>query len=116
MNKVLQLSIFLSFVLTGTFLSAQGTIRGTIQNESGVPLEFASIFVKETGKGAIANVEGVYELRLNPGHYTLVFQYLGYATLVKEIDVARGIRQVDVVLKKQAYELQEVQVGVPSPF
>ncbi len=100
--------LFLIFAFSN--LNAQSTIRGTIQNEAGNPLEFASIFIKENGKGAIANVEGIYEIRLAPGRYTMVFQYLGYTTLVKEFEAVKGSQQLDIVMKKQAYQLQEVQV------
>ncbi len=110
MKRVFQFSIIVFLFLNMTSLFAQSTIRGNIQNESAAPLEFASIFVKETGKGAIANVEGDYEIRLSPGSYTLVFQYLGYNTFVKQVEAKAGAQTVDVVLTKQAYQLQEVEV------
>jgi len=110
MNKVIFSLIAFLLISATTLLNAQSTIRGNIQNEAGEPLEFASIFIKENGKGAIANAEGVYEIRLAPGRYTMVFQYLGYTTLVKEFKAVKGAQQLDIVLKKQAYQLQEVQV------
>lgn len=97
-------------MLFSIIANAQSTIRGSIRNEQGTPLEFASIFIKETGKGAIANIEGDYEIRLSPGQYTLVFQYLGYSTGIREINAQPGAQNLDVVLNKQAYELQEVEI------
>lgn len=110
MKKTYHFLLLTALILNFTSLSAQGTIRGKIQNEEGTALEFASIFVKETGKGAIANIEGVYEIRVAPGKYTLVFQYLGYSTVVKNIEAVRGAQEINVVMKKQAFQLQEVEV------
>jgi len=45
---------------------AQG-VRGKISDESGGPLSFATIFVAQTGSGAVSNAQGAYEIRLAAG-------------------------------------------------
>ncbi|MCB0650794.1 MAG: carboxypeptidase-like regulatory domain-containing protein [Saprospiraceae bacterium] len=110
MKRITYFFLIPGIMLFSIIANAQSTIRGSIRNEQGTPLEFASIFIKETGKGAIANIEGDYEIRLSPGQYTLVFQYLGYSTGIREINAQPGAQNLDVVLNKQAYELQEVEI------
>jgi len=44
------------------------------------PLVFAKITVKELAKSINTNTEGEYELKLKPGIYTLLFDFIGYDT------------------------------------
>jgi hypothetical protein len=95
--------------LTPALLFAQG-IRGTITDETGKPLAFASIFVKQTGSGTTANENGTYEVALDSGHYEIIYQFLGYETQVRIIDVANNFVTVNVTLKPQATILPTVVV------
>jgi hypothetical protein len=91
-----------------TTVSAQ-TLTGRITDEAtGEPLPYASIYVQETGKGATTNLEGRYEVPLRAGNNTVVFQYLGYQTRVERISSGRG--SMDVQLRTEALDLQEVEV------
>ncbi|HRF37273.1 MAG TPA: DUF5686 family protein, partial [Saprospiraceae bacterium] len=92
-------------------LSASG-IAGQVTGNSGEALPFAAIFVKETGSGTSANEDGYFELRLEPGRYTLVFQFLGYETVSRTVDVRSGpFTMVNVALKQQAVQLRTVEVS-----
>lgn len=56
------------------------TYSGTITSaDEGTPLAGASVRVKGTTRGALANNQGQYEVEANPGE-TLVFSFIGYAT------------------------------------
>ena len=104
----------LLLVITILFGGSQvfaGGIRGTIKDSEGVPLQFASVFVNETGAGAVSNIEGYYELQLEPGDYTLVFQFLGYKSSVKEVSIGSSFITVDVALEAQTFTLQQVEVS-----
>lgn len=85
-------------------------IRGTIRTAEGEPLAYATIFCKTTRDGTTANTEGRYELPLPPGDYQVIFQYLGYEPVARNVQVTDGWAQVDVELKEQAYVLKEVNV------
>lgn len=104
----------LLLVITILFGGSQvfaGGIRGTIKDSEGGPLQFASVFVNETGAGAVSNIEGYYELQLEPGDYTLVFQFLGYKSSVKEVSIGSSFITVDVALEAQTFTLQQVEVS-----
>lgn len=89
-----------------------GGVAGAITGANGEALPFAAIFVKETGAGAVANEDGYYEIRLEPGRYTLAFQHLGYETLVREVTVHSGpFTRLDVALKVQTIQLRTVEVS-----
>lgn len=90
-------------------ISAQG-IRGSVTSKSGDALPFASIYIRNTGDGVPANQNGDYEIKLKPGYYDVVAQYLGFATQVKTVEVKDGWATLDFGLEEQTYALQEVEV------
>lgn len=94
--------------LTLLIAQAQG-IRGTIKNAKGDELPYAAILIKNSTQGSISNTEGRYELPLPPGRYEVVFQYLGFQTQQKSVEVKGSFETIDVTMKEVAYQLQEVQ-------
>ena len=81
---------FLVFLLLSSFFSAYSQkVKGIITDVEGNPLPYASVFVKNTGKGTNANSEGKYSLKLAPGKYTLACQYVGYKK--EEISISINI-------------------------
>lgn len=98
------------FLLPAVLLFGQG-FSGSITDEStGKGLPFASIYVKETGSGTVSNEDGDYYLRLPGGSYTLVFQYLGYATQIKRVSTAPSTQRLDLALRPEALELSTIEV------
>ncbi|HEY9489408.1 MAG TPA: DUF5686 family protein, partial [Chryseosolibacter sp.] len=85
-------------------------VRGTIADEAGTPLAFATIFVKELGTGTTANIEGVYEIHLPAGRYELVFQHLGRKTEVRVVEVKSKLEALDITLVPQEIVLQSVTI------
>ncbi len=86
-------------------------VRGTIRNAKGEPLPYAAVVAKGTQTGTMANADGRYELALKPGQYELVYQFLGFKTQVKSVEVGSGMAEVDMTLAEQSFNLQEVNVG-----
>lgn len=85
-----------------------GGIRGTIKGDDGAILAFASVFVKQTSAGAATDMEGRFELSLPPGQYDVLFQYLGYETTQRKIEVGADFVEINIVLKTQVVVLQNV--------
>ena len=104
-------SVLLFLSVHAYALAQSSGVRGTIKAEDGTPLAFATIFVKQTGTGAAANAEGQYEIALGTGRHDLVFQYLGYKTLVRTIFIEEGkFITLDMTLTSQEFLLQAVTV------
>ena len=85
-------------------------IQGRITDDADTPLPFATIFVQENGTGTTANVNGRYLLRLDPGDYTLVFQFLGHQTRVEQVSIGELTKSLDVRLPAQAIDLKVVDI------
>ena len=100
----------LAIMLITFWTSHAGGIRGNVKDEKGEPLAFTTIFVKQTGSGTTTNVDGNYEIALPPGRYDLVFQFLGFETVTRQVEIQADYAEVNVVLKTQVTMLQTVTV------
>lgn len=66
-----------------------GALRGLVRSLSGRAVH-ATVRVEPGGGEATADVDGVFELALPPGHYHLTIEAHGYATQHREVDVELG--------------------------
>jgi hypothetical protein len=103
-------SLFFACFLLLPFALVAGGIRGIVKSDDGSVLAFATIFVKQTGTGTTTNENGLYEITLPAGSYQLVYQYLGYESVVKQIEVGNGFTEVNIELKTQVVVLKDVIV------
>ena len=63
----------------GRLERGKATILGRIlDEETGEPVSFATVFIQETKAGAVSNNNGFFTLLLKPGKYTAVFNVLGF--------------------------------------
>ena len=86
---------------------AQRTIQGTVKDEAGEPLIGATVFVKGTSTGTIADIEGKYSLTIPNGSTIVVFSYTGFET--QEIEVG-NTSEINVVLVEGTSNLSELVV------
>ena len=101
-------SIFFLVFCIGTLNGFSQKIKGTVTDNNGKTLAYASVFIKENNKGTNANSEGKYVLKLEPGHYTLVCQYVGYKKEEQKITVAQEDIELNFILSVQELTLGEV--------
>ena len=102
------------FILTLLAISTSafaGGVRGTITSNEGEAMSFATIFIKELGTGTTSNAQGFYEIVLQPGTYTLTFQYLGHETQEKQVTIAADFIELNITLNVQATELRSVIIN-----
>src|ERR1035437_10501394 len=89
----------LAFVSLIAFVQAQQVVvKGKI-TDSKEALTGSNVRVKGTNIGASAKEGGAFELKLQPGTYTLVASFVGYDSQEKEIKLEAGSTQtLDFVL------------------
>lgn len=86
-------------------------IKGTVSDAKGKPIAFANIYVKDTYISTTSNEQGKYELTLKtPGTYIILYQYLGYKTDKKVVEVGKTPQSVDVTLVEEEIQLNEVVI------
>jgi hypothetical protein len=107
MRFIYFLLLLLSF---STFTYAQAILlKGTIKDNNGLAVPFASVYEKGTTRGTSANSEGEYQLKLSAGQHTLIFKAIGFSQESKQIDL-KAPQTLDIILIPSVYELKDVIV------
>ena len=106
-----QLGLLIGLLLTIGAARA-GIIKGRISGAGGEALPFANVAVRGTAVSTGSNDQGQYQLRLAPGQYQLVYQYVGYRPRTEAVRVPAGDSTLvlNVALAPEAYSLNEVTV------
>lgn len=103
-------SLLIIFIGLQSQLTAGG-LKGRISTAKGEALSYAGIAVKGTSNGTMANEEGEYEFALEPGSYEIIFQFLGFKTVSKNVTVRTDFVELNVTMEEQALNLNEAVVG-----
>ncbi|WP_300489525.1 TonB-dependent receptor [Flavobacterium sp.] len=112
MNRQILVLLWSLFSLV-TFAQNKGTIKGVVQNESGVALPNASISVLKTSIGTSTNYEGQYTIsNLNYGTYTLRVTMVGYKRTETKVTLnAAQTTLPNIILKEAVNELDDVVIN-----
>jgi len=98
-------------ILLASGISASGSgIRGVIRGEDGSVLAFATIFVKQTSTGVASDTDGRYEVALKPGSYDIIYQFLGYESVTRKVEVKDDFVEINITLKTHTIVLQNVTI------
>ena len=124
MKNLVLLTLF--FTLTLAANAQKGIIRGVVMDgEMGEPLFSATVVVKGTTNGAITDLDGNFEIKVDPGTVALELSYIGYKTITvegvevkaNEVTVLNNIvlnedsdMGIEVVVTAEAIESNEVAI------
>ena len=110
MKKRIIKSLLLTFIITcmQPLLYAQSgsKVSGVVTDSDKEPMIGVVVQVKNTNVASVTNTEGKYSLNVPKGKTTLVFSYLGYTTLERQIKGAT----LNVEMQDEVNELDEVVV------
>ena len=106
LTKSIVLSIILLAVTSLTYAQNNALVKGTVFDESGMPLPGVSILLKNTQTGTSTDFDGRFELNA-PSDGVLVLSYLGYQTT--EIPI-NSQKELNVTLQPDLESLEEVVV------
>ncbi|MEL6863488.1 MAG: carboxypeptidase-like regulatory domain-containing protein, partial [Bacteroidota bacterium] len=101
------LLLLLSFCLS-TVAMAQFTVSGTVKDVSDEALIGVSVSIKGTAIGTVTDFDGQFSLNVPNDNATLVFTYIGFASLEQEVSSSSG--NVTVVMSDEATLLDEVVI------
>ncbi len=107
------LAFCLSVLYTSAAFAADGRVVGKIiDQQTNEALIGVTIIVEGTGKGAVTDVEGRFNLSLEPGSYSLLFQYVGYQKkILSDVTVKpSGVLELKVALQTASQNMKEVVV------
>ena len=109
MNRRYTLLLFILFVLPFSVLAQKIAVKGVVTDTNNEPLVGVNVYPKgSTLEGGITNVDGQYNISVDPGS-TLIVSYIGFKT--QEIKIGKGKNQIiNIVLEDDATQLEEVSV------
>ncbi|MDG2437572.1 MAG: DUF5686 and carboxypeptidase regulatory-like domain-containing protein [Polaribacter sp.] len=106
MKKII--TLFFLFVSV-TFI---GQVKGKITDMKNNPLSFVSVYLDNTVTGTTSNDNGDYILDLiRKGKYTIVFQFLGFKTVKKEVEISSFPFYLNVKLEEESVQLSEISIS-----
>ncbi len=92
-------------VMQNTEVQQEVTITGIVNDEKGLPIPGASIYVKGTLYGTVTNVNGEFTLSIPRGAEILVFSFVGYQTQ----EIAIGTQTLfNITMHGELMQLDEV--------
>lgn len=86
-------------------------LSGTVTGAGGEPLAYASVYIAELRQGTTTNSDGLYELTVPRGSYTINYQFLGYIPLTEKIEITDTDVHRDITLNEQYFEIPAVRVS-----
>ena len=91
-------------------VSAQ--VVGEITDTKGEKLPYVNIYLENSFTGTTSNQEGNYELEISKsGDYTIVYQFLGYKTQKKQVNIQSFPYTINVSLAEESTSLEEVVIN-----
>ena len=105
----MQKMLLVLFVITSLHSSAQ-KIYGTVFNDKGDLLPYASITIKGTSTGASANNKAKYSFTVTPGSYTVICQHIGFTKQEKTVVIDNMDEELTFILAEQKLTMKEVVV------
>ncbi|MGK7388927.1 MAG: TonB-dependent receptor [Candidatus Cyclobacteriaceae bacterium M2_1C_046] len=86
------------------------TLNGYVRDaDNGEELIGVTVYVPELQKGVVSNAYGFYSLTLPEGTYSVRYSFIGYETLVKEVELDEDL-SLNVELIPEALQIKEVVV------
>lgn len=102
--------LLLLFIFSCSPLFSQ--VTGKVTDKENQDLAFVNIYTENGQYGTTSNQNGEYELKITKkGTYRLIFQFLGYRTETREVEISNIPLKLDVHLTPETTSLAEVTVN-----
>lgn len=85
-------------------------VSGKVISVDGEPVDFATVYLKDTGFSANTDEKGLYHIKVAPGNYTLVCTAVGFDKVEAKITLKSGERLKQNIKLRPTTQLGEVIV------
>ncbi len=114
MIKYVLLSLFI--VLCSFTASAQQfLLTGRVTDANGKQIGFAAVYIKNSTYGTNANEQGVYQLKLDPGSYNIVYRFVGYKEMTEKVTISDRNVVHNVAMTDETYVLRKFSIIKGQP-
>lgn len=112
-QRIHRIPVLFLFLFSFSKIFAQ--LSGTVLDENGEPLPYASVYARNSTNGTVANASGEYRLKLEKGTHDIVFQYIGYKQKIEKVIIADKPVRLNARLEPSDLELGEVVITTEDP-
>lgn len=109
-SKVLFLFAAMAFCITAKAEIQKVILSGSVKSTDKSPVDFATVYLKDTNFGCTTDERGEYSLNAPAGNYTLVVSAIGFETYEKSITIGSHNSKHRITLKPSVTKLDEVVV------
>ncbi|MBL4561919.1 MAG: TonB-dependent receptor [Labilibaculum sp.] len=103
--------LFFTGIITCLNAHSQASLSGIVKDSNNEALLGASIFLIESNKGTICDIDGKYTIEgLPTGSTKIQFSFTGYDTEIRDVELIKGNNVLDATLPKSTIEVQEIIV------
>ncbi|MBG15638.1 MAG: hypothetical protein CL853_04725 [Crocinitomicaceae bacterium] len=101
------------FVFLPLLISINGYcsyIKGKVVDENNEPLPFATVYIHNTTYGVTTNTLGDYFIELKPGNYDITYSFIGYQSVIHNVELSNKPITIDVKLQSSSTQLNELEI------
>ncbi len=99
------------FILLLAPVFAFAQLVGKVSDTEGNPLPFVNVYIENSYTGTTTNDDGNYRMEFKDReNATVVFQYLGFKTLKKELILDKKLIVLNVTLQPETFSLDQVVI------
>ncbi len=92
MSHFLRFLLFAVLLLPASAIAQKTTLSGYMRDAgTGESIVAGSVYVKEATQGAQTNNYGFYSVSVPAGKYTVIFSFVGYKAIIKEMDLSTSV-------------------------
>ncbi|MFO7848064.1 MAG: TonB-dependent receptor [Balneolaceae bacterium] len=108
------ITLFFLILFSTQAIAQKGTLTGNVIDEkTGEEIIGVNIYIPELSTGTTTDVSGRYNIRLEPGTYTVEYSYISYQKkIISDVEIEAGeTTEIDIALSAENEELDEVMVS-----
>lgn len=114
MIKSFYISLFL--LLPAIVVALTGEIHGIVKDKEGQPMFLASVFHPESGKSALTNDKGEFQIiDVEHGDHKIIIHFAGYEEVELDVALFSDRESVEITLKPSSIALKQFTVSVHKP-
>lgn len=111
MKRHLQALFIVITILSFKANAQQFVLSGRITDQNNKPIGFVSVYIRNSTYGTTSNENGVYQFKLDPGNYRIVYRFVGYKERVEEITITDHDERLNLQMEPEVFKLREVVIN-----
>lgn len=109
-TQIMEKTLCLFFLSLMALLSQAQTFKGSVTDDAGIPVPYASLYLREIKSGFTTDEHGHFQARLPQGHYTCEVSSLGFTSQTFSFTMPGHDYEKNFTLTERIYSLPQVDV------